>query len=194
MIALYAAAALAAPGEDLDLPDDLGLPSKASEDVPYRGHGLRVSGGAVLAQTPLSGDGALTIELRPTPGLRVDLSGSAWLGTAWAPRVDERLTVLIPGISAGVAYEAPTEGALRPWVGAGLGLLLVTSLPASVGPAPVARVGADLGRGALAWTWTAEVGALVSPTLPIVSGSRYRAASPVLSLRTGPAVRLGRPR
>ncbi|MEQ1508004.1 MAG: hypothetical protein ABMB14_37595, partial [Myxococcota bacterium] len=85
--------------------------------VPYRKAGLTLTSGFVTAETPISGTLALSIDLRPKRGLRVDAFAESWLGTAYLPRADHVVGIAIPSIGVGAVFESPTSTPTRFWLG-----------------------------------------------------------------------------
>lgn len=180
--------------EDLDDLDDLARADLHRDDgdgdVPHRIVGLTLALGGVVAQTPLSGDLAVTLGVRPTPGLRLDAELGSWLGTARLPGTVRIVPVSVPRIGAGVAFEAATRAAARPWIGAGVAIAVAASDPVAAAPILTGRAGVDVGRKYLAWTFAATGGVMICPALPAIAGPSYRAVAPVFSAQTGPSVRL----
>lgn len=178
--------------EEEDLDDvDLELRGDEPGDVPYRHVGLTVTTGFATGETPFTGDVSAAIGVRPRPGLRIDAKVGAWLGTAYLVGTGGRvLPIAVPRVGLGVAYEASTSGAARPWVGVGVDLAVMMSDPVAVGPVATGRFGVDVGRRILAWSVWGEAGAVVCPALPALAGPTYRAVAPVAALHTGPSVRL----
>ncbi|MEZ4236210.1 MAG: hypothetical protein R3F59_08610 [Myxococcota bacterium] len=182
--------ALPPPSETLD---DLPVPLPVEEgpaDVPHRLVGLSLLAGGVTAQTPLSGSVAAALGLRVRPGLRVDGEVASWLGAAHYPGTRLVVPIAVPRVGLGVAWEAPTKTAVRPWLGVAASLAVATARPLALAPIGEARLGADIGRSFLAWRVEAAAGVMVCPALPVLAGPTYRAVAPVVALQTGPAVRL----
>lgn len=180
--------------EDLDDLDDIARSDLHRTDdpgeVPHRLIGLTLAVGGVVAQTPLSGDLGLTLGIRPMPGLRLDAELGSWLGTARLPGTVHIVPVSVPRVGAGVAFEAATRAAARPWIGAGLAIAVAASDPVAAAPILTGRAGVDVGRKYLAWTFAASGGVMICPALPAIAGPTYRAVAPVFSAQTGPSVRL----
>lgn len=176
--------------DDLDPDVSVNRHDDGPRPVPYRTVGLTVAGGGVMAETPFSGDLAVTVGIRPKDGLRLDAEVAAWFGTAYLPGTNRVIPVAVPMVGAAVVWEAPTTGAARPWIGAGADVAMAMSDPVAAAPIGTARAGLDVGRSFLAWTVSAYGGVMVCPALPVFAGPGYRAVAPVFGFRTGPSVRL----
>jgi hypothetical protein len=180
------------PTEEV-LPDDLELELDEDEDedeLPPPKAGVTATVGVVHAELPVAAQLGLSLGIRPSPGLRLELLAESWAGRAYLLQTGRVVPVGVPSLSAALLYEAPTRGSARPWVGASLGGALVMSQPVVVGPVLAGRAGLDVGRKTFAWTLAATVGVLVAPALPAHAGPGYRAVAPVLAVSTGPSIRL----